>query len=158
MKLLNLTWARYRVPFREAFHMAHGVLSHRSGALVTMYTEDGCAGWGEIAPLPEHSGQNLGESLEMLPRLARELQGRELQDILSFLEARSMDGQLPAPLICGLEAALLDASAQARGLRLADLLASNYSSGKSHSPSVPRTLIPVNAVISGPTIEAAVAS
>lgn len=153
MQLVDLSWSCYRVPFRDAFYTAHGALNHRTGALVTARTDDGYTGYGEIAPLPEQSGQSLDTSLNALSRLAPTLQGRKLPDILRFLEAQSADGLLPAPLICGLETALLDALGQANGRRVADLLASNYSSSPSITPPVPRTSISVNTVISGATIE-----
>ena len=158
MKLVDFTWSRYCVPFRATFHTAHGALSHRVGALVTAHTDNGYAGWGEIAPLPEHSGQSLDNSLNALPRLTRTLQGWELPDVLRFLEVQSADGQLPAPLICGLETALLDALGQASGQRVADLLARDYPSNESSSRATPRTHVPVNAVIGGASVEAAVSS
>src|SRR5437879_2146478 len=117
MKLLDLTWSRYRVPFRAAFHTAHGALCHRSGALVTIHTASGHTGSGEIAPLPTHSGHTLNESLSALPELARTLRDRELPDILRFLAVQNE--QLPPPLVCGLETALLDAWGQISGLRVA---------------------------------------
>ncbi len=159
MKLVNLTWLLYRVPFSAAFHTAHGALSHRSGALVTAYTDDGYTGYGEIAPLPSHNGQSLDRSLVPLPRLARELCNRELSDILCFLESQDTNDQLPPPLVCGLETALLDALGQASKLRVADLLATNYSpSTEGGSPAMLRTRVPVNAVIGGTTIEATITS
>lgn len=158
MKLVDLTWSRYCVPFRAAFHTAHGALSHRSGALVTARLDAGSVGYGEIAPLPEHNGQSLSASLDVLPRLARALPGRELVDILRFLEEQRAVGQLPAPLVCGLESALLDAYGQASGLRVADLLACDYPSQQSSSLITPRSSIPVNAIIGGASIDAVVSS
>lgn len=157
MKLVNLSWSRYCVPFRVPFHTAHGALSYRAGALVTMRTDAGFMGIGEIAPLPEQSGQSLGDSLKALPRLAHTLQNRELSDILRFVAAQSADGQLPAPLICGLETALLDALAQADHQRVADLLICDYSSGTDGAVEVPRPHVPVNAVIGGADIAATIA-
>jgi L-Ala-D/L-Glu epimerase len=158
MKLVDLTWSRYCVPFRAAFHTAHGALSHRSGALVIARIDGGYVGYGEIAPLSEHSGQNLSASIGALPRLARTLQGWELADILRFLETQGADSQLSAPLICGLESALLDAYGQASGLRVADLLASGYPSDQGGVPATPRRHVPVNAVIGGASVEAVVSS
>ena len=158
MKLADLTWSCYHVPFRDVFYTAHGTLSYRAGALVAARTDDGYTGYGEIAPLPEQSGQSLSTSLNALPRLARILQGRKLPDILRFLEAQSADNQLPAPLICGLEIALFDALGQASSLRVADLLARGYPPGEQVAPTVPRTSVPVNMVLSGTSIEATISS
>ncbi len=156
MKLLDLTWSHYRVPFCNAFHTAHGKLSHRTGALIAAYTDAGYRGYGEIAPLPEQNGCSLDESLEDLPRLARDLQGRELADILRFCETQSADSQLPSALVCGLETALLDALGQASGLRMAELLAQSSPLAASSSPAQQRSSVPLNAVIGGTTIKAAV--
>ncbi|HEY0754489.1 MAG TPA: o-succinylbenzoate synthase [Ktedonobacteraceae bacterium] len=159
MQLLDLNWSRYRVPFRSAFHTAHGSLSHRSGALIAARIDDGRVGYGEIAPLPTHNGYSLEESLSTLPRLARALRGQELPDLLRSLATWSADEQLPAPLVCGLETALLDAYGQACGLRVADVLASNALSAQGSSPAAAvYTGVPVNAVISATTTEAALTS
>jgi L-Ala-D/L-Glu epimerase len=183
MKLVNLTWYPYRIPFREAFVTAHGTLNHRTGAVVCVQTEDEYLGNGEIAPLPEFNGAHLTEILNTLPRLAKELCGREITDILRFLDAQSQDSQLPAPLICGLETALLDALGQAGGQSLASLLANDVPYGQTNqafmagvgkifaptenNPSLPksctypsitlRSRIPVNAVITGATTEIIIA-
>lgn len=158
MKLVDLTWSTYHVPFRDAFLTAHGALDTRSGALLSARTSDGYVGYGEVAPLPSHNGQSLDEVLSTLAALTRELPGRDVSDILRFLEAQSEGGQLPSSLICGLETALFDAIGQASGLRVADLLAQAALSDENCPPAAPRSRIPVNAVISGPTTEAAVAS
>ncbi len=156
MKLVDLTWVPYRIPFRAVFRTAHGTLSHRSGAIVTIRTDSGHVGHGEIAPLPEQSGQNLEEALSALPGLAQELRGRELANILRLLDAQNQDGRLSPALLCGLETALLDASGRASNQSIAGLLASGYPYEESHSPGSPRTSIPVNAVIGGETIEGTV--
>ena len=156
MKLVDLTWATYRIPFRRPFLTAHGPLSQRTGALVTLCTEEGFTGIGEIAPLPDQSGANLEAALNTLPGLARALRRRELADILRFLAARSVEGQLPSPLVCGLESALLDAIGWAERKGVAELLARGYpceEQREQRPPAAPRTRIPVNAVLGGATIE-----
>lgn len=151
MKLIDLTWTLYRIPFRAAFRTAHGTLSYRSGALVTIRTDSGHVGNGEIAPLPTQSGQSLDETLSVLPGLARELPGREVAAILRLLETQNE--RLPSALLCGLETALLDAAGQARGQSIAWLLASGYPRQEKHLPTPPRTEVPVYALIGGETIE-----
>lgn len=158
MKLVDCTWSRYLVPFRATFYTAHGTLSHRSGALVAIRMDNGLTGYGEIAPLPTQSGRNLDASLTALPKLVRALQGRKLPDMLRFLEAQSAEGLFPAPLICGLETALFDVCGQAHHVRVADLLANDYSSKEKVLPASLPTHVPVNAVIGGATTAATVAS
>ena len=156
MKLLDLTWRVYRIPFRRPFVTAHGVLAVRIGAIVTARTDDGSTGYGEVAPLPEQSGVSLDAVLSLLPRLASELCGREMGDILSFLEYASEEGQFPSPLLCGLESALLDAHGRASGHSLAALLARGYPREESIPVSELRARIAVNVVIGGATTELAV--
>lgn len=155
MKLADLTWIPYRIPFRGPFVTAHGALRERYGALVYAYTSADHVGIGEIAPLPEQSGTSLYTSLQALTVLAREVKGRALPDILRFLARQSEEGCLPSPLIWGLETALLDAIGQASGESIAALLARGYPDEERQTPISPRTRIPVNAVIGGSTIEQA---
>jgi o-succinylbenzoate synthase len=152
MKMLDLQWKAYRIPFRDAFLTAHGTLTERTGLLVRVQTDAGYQGQGEIAPLPEFSGASLTDVLHALPALVAELYGRELSEILQFLEIQGQEQLLPAPLLYGLETALLDAVGQASEQSLAALLADGYSDQK-QTPSVLRTTIPVNAVIGGATTE-----
>ncbi len=151
MKLIDLTWTLYRLPFRAAFRTAHGTLSHRSGAIVTIRTDSGHVGNGEVAPLPTQSGRSLDETLNVLPGLARELRGREVAAILRFLETQNE--RLPSALLCGLETALLDAAGQADGQSIARLLASGYPREEKRLPTPPRTIVPVYALIGGETAE-----
>jgi o-succinylbenzoate synthase len=158
MKLLDLKWYPYRIAFRRPFLTAHGSLSHRSGAILQIKTDTGYHGCGEIAPLPEFSGRGLDETLEALSGLVQELCGREIADILHFLDQHSQNADLPSPLICGLETALLDALGQSSGQSLAQLLADEPLMPTGQSPAVPRPAIQVNAVIGGATTESVVLS
>jgi o-succinylbenzoate synthase len=156
MKLTDLAWTAYRVPFRAAFRTAHGTLGHRTGVIVTVTTDDGSAGRGEIAPLPEQGRVSLSAVLRTLAHLAHDLRGRDLADILRFLRTQSEEERLPSSLVCGLEIALFDALGRARGQSLAALLAGGYSGEEQREPALPRARVPVNAVIGGTTIEQAV--
>ena len=155
MKLVDLTWTPYRIPFRAAFRTAHGLLAHRTGAIVTAITDEGITGRGEFAPLPEHSGPGLDIVLGTLALLACDLRGRELAELLMFLKVQSEEDRLPSSLVCGLETALFDALAQAGGQSMAALLASGYPGETRCEPVPPRARVPVNAVIGGTTVEQA---
>jgi len=155
--LNKLKWYPYKIPFRDAFLTAHGTLQQRTGALVVGETDAGITGYGEIAPLPEFSGTCLADTLHLLPELARELEGKSLVAILRWLESQNQDAQLPAPLLAGLETALLDAIGQARGENIATLLGNTYPSEQTTlTAGMLPTSIPVNAVISGATTAIAV--
>ncbi len=154
MKLVSLRWSTYRIPFRVPFMTAHGALSERVGAIIAAHTDTGHVGYGEIAPLPAHSGTSLDEALRALPTLARELPGREVAHILHFLGAQCQEDRWAASPLCGLETALLDVSGQANGQSIAELLARSYPDEQASDPPVhPRTRIPVNAVIGGESTE-----
>jgi o-succinylbenzoate synthase len=156
MKLADLAWMLYRVPFRAAFRTAHGTLDQRTGVIVTAITEGGIAGIGEIAPLPGQGGLSLQAILKTLVLLVRDLKGRDLVDILRFLRTQSEEERLPSSLVCGLEIALFDALGRARGQSMAALLAHGYPGEERREPVPPRTRMPVNAVIGGTAIEQAV--
>jgi L-Ala-D/L-Glu epimerase len=157
MKLTRLNWYPYKIPFRDTFLTAHGTLTHRAGALVAVETDAGITGYGEIAPLPEFSGTSLADALRLLPELGRELEGKMLVALLNWLESQNQDAQLPAPLLSGLETALLDAAGQDRGESIATLLACNYPyEHAEQAAGILPTSIPVNAVISGATTAVAV--
>jgi L-alanine-DL-glutamate epimerase-like enolase superfamily enzyme len=80
MRISDLTWHVYRIPFRTPFVTAHGLFSQRVGVLVSVWTDAGYVGHGEIAPLPSQSGASLEAVLSALPGVARELRGYELGD------------------------------------------------------------------------------
>jgi o-succinylbenzoate synthase len=158
MKLRDFTWSTYRIPFCRPFITAHGALSERCGAIVTVRTDAGYVGNGEIAPLPTQSGASLGAALSALDSLARELRGRELADILRFFAEQnsSQESQLPSSLVCGLETALLDACGQASGQSIATMLASGYPLEMGRLSILPRSAVPVNEVIGAGSTEDAV--
>lgn len=153
MKLADLTWVPYRIPFRAVFRTAHGPLRQRTGAIVTATTDEGITGVGEIAPLPGQGRSSLYAVLRTLLLLARDLKGCELTDILHFLRIQSEEAKLPSSLVCGLETALFDALGRARGQSVAALLASEYPGEEWRESVPPCARVPVNAVIGGTTIE-----
>ncbi|MGH2509539.1 MAG: hypothetical protein ACRDHZ_19345, partial [Ktedonobacteraceae bacterium] len=144
MQITNIAWSNYRIPFRHPFITAHGTLTERVGALVTVHTDAGYIGNGETAPLPEHSGVSLTAALNALSGLAHELRGRDVQEVLRFLAEPGQEAQLPAALLYGLETALLDVCGQVSGQSLAELLTCDNWCEQERRPLVaPRTRIPV---------------
>jgi len=81
MKISDLTWRVYRVPFRKPFITAHGPLGERVGVVVSLRTDAGYVGHGEIAPLPSQSGTSLDAALRALPGVAYALRGCELPNV-----------------------------------------------------------------------------
>lgn len=142
----KITIYPYRLPLRGQMVTGHGKMEARCGALVELRADSSISGWGEIAPLPEFAGCTLPEALAALDLFAPLLQARPLSGCLTDLDG----ADLPSPVICGLESALLDALGQYRGWSVSHLL-SGY--GRTTGP---RREVPVNAVVGMPGVEAAV--
>ncbi|HEX6482447.1 MAG TPA: hypothetical protein VF043_26695, partial [Ktedonobacteraceae bacterium] len=73
MKIVDVQWHTYRLPFRNSFTTAHGVMTAREGIIVQITTERGISGIGEIAPLPAFGGASLADACALLPALAARL-------------------------------------------------------------------------------------
>jgi L-Ala-D/L-Glu epimerase len=154
----------YRIPLRNPFITAHGSLTTREGAIVELLMANGITGVGEIAPMPECSGGNLGDALAALQQspIVHDLVSKEPDEALEILY--EVGDSLPASTVCGLEIALLDALGQARQRSVSELLIQRSLSNTAHphesasmqSSVAPRTHMPVNAVIGASTISAAV--
>lgn len=141
----TIQWHPYRIPFRREFVTAHGAMTAREGAIVEIITTRGMVGVGEIAPLPAFGGESLITILALLPPFAAHLHGRTIPEALHAVEA----ALLPAPILCGLETALLDALGRAAGRQMGALLVGEGGE--------PRNRVPVNAVVGARTTDAAVA-
>ena len=133
MIVKRVRWRGYRVPFREPFVTAHGMLAAREGLLVTIETDSRIVGLGEIAPLPGFGG-TAADASRVLPAAAARVIGRRLGKTSGGLEdgdaLSALSLALPmsfrpgeAAVRCGLEMALLDAWAKERGVSVAELLA-----------------------------------
>src|SRR6266581_3379366 len=164
MKIVEVQWHCYRLPFRNNFTTAHGVMTAREGIIIQITTERGISGIGEIAPLPAFGGGSLADVRSLLLALAARLHEKTLAEALDLLLTGSKTGNVgadlsrPAPIyrpaftptLCGLEIALLDALGKAEGRGVSTLL--------SPVGTEPRAKVPVNAVISARTTDAAIAA
>src|SRR5713101_5268398 len=172
MKIIDVQRYNYRLPLLNSFTTAHGVMTAREGIIVQVTTERGISGVGEIAPLPESGGGSLADVCSLLPALVARLHGRALDEALNLVLAEGIDicrgegggavrgGPLWSPGVpasafststfCGLEIALLDALGKAEGCGVCTLL--------SPVGTVPRSKVPVNAVISARTMDGAIAT
>ncbi len=106
---------RYRLPFTCALHVKHLTLTEREGLIVVLRGPNGESGYGEIAPLPGFSEEDLAaaqakasETLEAVAR--RGLVTREQP----FTGWRTQDVSLPSVRF-GLESALLSLQAAVQG-------------------------------------------
>jgi o-succinylbenzoate synthase len=146
MKIINIQWHRYRIPFIHEFHTAHGVLDAREGMIVQVITDEGITGIGEIAPLPTFNGGSLADACSLLPELHGHLNRSTIYEAFELLEAEKVSTK-NASTLCGLEIALLDALGKAKNCPVSKLL--------SPVDFLPRTAVPVNAVISAKATKAA---
>src|SRR5579859_6844460 len=152
MKIVDVHWRNYRLPFLNSFSTAHSIMTAREGIIVQVITEQGIFGIGEIAPLPAFGGGSIADACSLLPALVARLHGRALDEALDMVLAVGKTGTKAAyaSTFCGLEIALLDALGKAEGCGVCTLL--------SPVGTVPRAKVPVNAVISARTMDGAIAA
>ena len=146
MKITDIQWQTYRIPFLSKFHAAHGILDAREGMIVQVTTNEGITGIGEMAPLPTFGWGSLANASSLLPDLAGRLDNTTLDEALEILAAEHVTTQ-SASTLCGLEIALLDVLGKTKNSSISMLL--------SPAGFTPRSSIPVNAVISAKTAHAA---
>ncbi len=147
MKIIDIQWHMYRLPFLHTFHTAHGVMDTREGMIVQVTTNEGITGIGEIAPLRTFNGGSLADACSLLPELAGHLDHTTLYEALELLAAEKVHTKT-ASTLCGLEIALLDALGKATGCSVSTLL--------SPVDFTPRAAVPINAVISAKETKVAV--
>src|ERR1700739_459251 len=107
MKITQVRWYSYRIPFRASFTTVHGVMTDREGIIVQVTTDQGITCFGEIAPLPAFGGGSLAEADSALPMLAARLEDRTVDEALDLVLAWGQAGAAgisasAAPVLCGL--------------------------------------------------------
>jgi o-succinylbenzoate synthase len=136
MRIVQVAWLSFRIPYAETFTTAHGSPSARLGAIIRVTADDGRVGLGEASPVPAFGGGTLDDTLKHIAELAPRLVGRSLDAATALLDRLDYTlAGMPAAA-CGFDTALLDLRAQAAGLPLARLLA----------PGAAAT-VPVNATV-----------
>src|SRR5215212_7749578 len=140
MKLARYDLYGYKLPFSRPLTLKGVTLHHREGLLVRLSGDDGSEGWGETAPLPGFSGEGLDQAAEQLRRLADSMMGREAT--AAWVDpyggfARELEGTAPSVRF-GFELAVWNLYGAAFGMTLPELVKSS-----------PRTVVPVNGLLSG---------
>ena len=114
---------RVRVPFLEPFRISNGVVAEKDAILIELTTDEGIVGWGEASPMsgsfysadtPDSSWAVLKD--EMVPALLS-LGRVEGDEVHEFVRQQPGDAFSRA----GIEGALWDAYANARGMALCEL-------------------------------------
>ncbi len=150
MKIIEVQWRNYRLPFLNSFSTAHGIMTAREGIIVQVTNRQGISGIGEIAPLPAFGGGSLADARKLLHALVARLHHKTLHEALDLVLTEGKAGSKAASTLCGLEIALLDLIGKAEGCGVCTLL--------SPAGSAPRAAVPVNAVIGARATEAATAT
>src|SRR5271169_6306655 len=90
MKIIDIQWQTYCLPFVHKFNTAHGEMDTREGMIVQVTTNGGITGIGEIAPLPTFNGGSLADACSLLPELAGHLHHITLYEALELLAAEKV--------------------------------------------------------------------
>ena len=140
MKLARFDLYRYGLSLSRPLTLKSATIRRREGLLLRL-SGDGYEGWGESAPLPGFSKENVHQAAEQLRSLAGSLVGHEVKgDWVEEVYGLEIDRIDPAPSVrFGLETAVWNLGASLSHEALPELFA----------PS-PRTEVPVNALIPGP--------
>ncbi len=142
MNIDDIHWQTYHLPFAQGFSTAHGEMAKREGAIITITTDTGIRGIGEIAPLTEFGSETLNEACKSFSHETTGLRGKSLERAWEKLSL------LSHAALSGLETALLDIQGKIDGRSVGALL----------SNTTTRVTIPVNAVVGARSIDDAVAS
>jgi O-succinylbenzoate synthase len=140
MKLARYDLYHYGLPFSRPLVLGGATLRRREGLLLRLSGDDGSQGWGESAPLPGFSRESLDEAAEQLRRFAGSMTGREATEdwVDPHGEFVRELGRAAPSVRFGFELAVWNLWAAYSGGSLAQLV----------SPS-PRTVVPVNGLLSG---------
>lgn len=132
---MRLALTRRTLRLRAPLRAAYGEVAERELAIVELSGEDGFAGHGEAAPLPEYGGPAFARVWEALERHAAALQELGEQPGGRALEACRAADDLPEAL-AAVEMALWDRAGRRAGRPVAALLCER-----------PLAAVPVNATI-----------
>jgi o-succinylbenzoate synthase len=144
MRVIQVAWLPFRIPYAATFTTTHGSEQTRLGAVIRITADDGRVGLGEAAPLPAFGGGTLEDTLAQIAQLAVGVAGQNLDAALALLDRLDYAEAGMSAAACGFDMALLDVKAQAAGLPLAQLLTPDAAAA-----------VPVNATIGALDTDAA---
>ncbi|MCC6795352.1 MAG: o-succinylbenzoate synthase [Candidatus Hydrogenedentes bacterium] len=107
MRIASATFHRYSLPFHGVMQFRSERVRRRDGLIISIHSDDGSVGYGEIAPLPGFSKENLKEAHAAARRCIESLKIRANIDpqIPAGLRDREM---FPPSVRFGVECALWD--------------------------------------------------
>lgn len=121
MKLRGARYYRYALRLKRPLVLRGKTITHREGYLVALESADGATGYGEIAPLPGFSLENMESALANARHVVAALKKSEFTLDAEPYGPRPWDRTF-ASVRFGIETAILHLHAQAEGKSLARLL------------------------------------
>ncbi len=142
MRISDFELYRYSLPLVEPVKLSAGTIHHREGLLLKLCGEDGSIGWGESAPLPGFSAENLDEAEKSLRVAGSSLVGYELQrdayEVREKLNSELEPLGLPSSVRFGCELAVWNLCAASHGVSLVEWTFPKY-----------RRVVPLNGLLLG---------
>ncbi|MBF0123549.1 MAG: o-succinylbenzoate synthase [Candidatus Omnitrophica bacterium] len=126
IKVRNIYYYPYELPLERPFVVKGVPLHKREGVIIQVVSDKGHVGFGEAAPLPGMSGEDLRKTVHQLDRMKDELcflqLPREREALLDFLSTR-FAGDLVVPSVrFGIESAFLSMVANVSNMSVAQFL------------------------------------
>ena len=142
MNLVSVDVYRYALPLHPPMGVDGQLTSRREGALLRLETAGGAVGWGEAAPLPGFSAEDLDTAVHQLQQVRGTLRQASLPDIASNghdpWSAVEIDAGLAPSVRCAVESAILWVAADATGRPIPSVLS-----------DAPRPAVSLNALLDG---------
>ena len=124
MRISSVELQNIRVPFRGRFQHSRAGRAHADAVIVTLKSDAGGAGYGEIIPRPYVTGESIEDVLSTTgPRMADRLCGTSFASQEEAIEwcREGLDGSELA-LFTGFELALLDLAGRTFGFSVGELV------------------------------------
>jgi o-succinylbenzoate synthase len=149
MRVTDLYWRRYKIPFRRTFANRYEQLEVREGLLLVMESDGGIRGLGEVAPLIGFGGMVVAAAA-LLGKMRPLIVGLNIEEhsywnLSSAVMGWGASEETARVVLSGLCLAFFDLIARQKNQSLAAYLSKGQS---------PATHIPVNATLGGKSIEA----
>jgi O-succinylbenzoate synthase len=147
IKIKQVELFRYCLPFEKTLKLKGQPVIERQGLLLRLSSDDDHTGWGEIAPLPGFSSEDLDTVIAETGQLESFLTDRTVPPDIARLDGRIArfldDCALSHSTVFGIEQALLSLAASSQQVSLPRLLNSRA-----------KLSVPLNALVTGDATDA----
>ncbi|HOD49024.1 MAG TPA: o-succinylbenzoate synthase [Candidatus Hydrogenedentes bacterium] len=142
MRIVRAETYLYDLPLMRPLVLPNGICTSRAGLLLRFENDSGAFAFGDAAPLPGFSRENIDETIRQALMLARALEGAELPPRLELVTDHFERWLLPFELVASLKFAVQSA--------LLQLLAGEHDiPAFALAPHPHRSTIPVNGLLWG---------